>query len=577
MKNHQKHILLIFIFVFFCLIKSANAATKYVTLIDNVNIRKGAGTTYETYKTGLVGSTYNLKNDNIIPDIPKNGNCDDGWYEIDYDGSSGYVCSSFVKVSSINTSNTPKTTCEKEMSNAGFPSSYWGDLCALKAKHPNWNFKAIKTNLDWSTAIEKQSSCGKSLVQTTNPEYLDNSCKYSEGSFKAASQKAIAYYMDPRNFLTENYIFQFEYLQYDNDLAKKYESAVTKMFEIAAFNSYHKKQGTNLANLVTKAGKESNMSPIALAARMYQELGTKTTLYDLYSGKYTGYDKKYYGYYNFYNIGVSGTCIKQYNITYCGLDYARRSNWKGVYAAVKGGATFLTEGYISKGQYTNYLQKFNVVPTNSNLLYTHQYMTNIAAPSSESRSAYSTYKSLGLLNSAFAFYIPVYTNMSANITNTPSGSTNNSPSSSATNTAISTIVTSAGYKLSGNYMLGIGDKTKVNNLISNLEAIGGNDIAYVTNSKDVRVNSGNLGTGYKVTIKNSHETKTYEVVIKGDTSGDGKINALDLLQIQKNILKTYKLSGAYNKAADPSGDGKINALDLLQVQKSILGTYEIKE
>ena len=46
-----------------------------------------------------------------------------------------------------------------------------------------------------------------------------------------------------------------------------------------------------------------------------------------------------------------------------------------------------------------------------------------------------------------------------------------------------------------------------------------------------------------------------EVVVKGDTSGDGEINALDLLQIQKSILGTYTLSGASLKAGDTSGDG----------------------
>ena len=48
-----------------------------------------------------------------------------------------------------------------------------------------------------------------------------------------------------------------------------------------------------------------------------------------------------------------------------------------------------------------------------------------------------------------------------------------------------------------------------------------------------------------------------------------------LLQVQKNILGTYNLSGAYNLAGDTSGDGVINALDLAQVQKNILGTYNI--
>ena len=88
---------------------------------------------------------------------------------------------------------------------------------------------------------------------------------------------------------------------------------------------------------------------------------------------------------------------------------------------------------------------------------------------------------------------------------------------------------------------------------------------------------GLIGTGYKVTVSNSSESKTLTVIINGDTSGDGIINALDLLHVQKSILGTYTLNGVYNSAGDTSGDGKINAVDLLQIQKSILGTYTIEQ
>ena len=79
----------------------------------------------------------------------------------------------------------------------------------------------------------------------------------------------------------------------------------------------------------------------------------------------------------------------------------------------------------------------------------------------------------------------------------------------------------------------------------------------------------------KVKINNKNGSEILQVVISGDTSGDGIINALDLLQVQKYILGTYTLSGVYKEAGDTSGDGIINALDLLQVQKDILGTYKI--
>ena len=257
---------------------------------------------------------------------------------------------------------TPTTACESEMQAAGFPSSYWSGLCSLKEKHPNWTFRAVQTNLEWSVAVEKESACGKSLIQTSNSEYIDSSCSSREGSFRAASQKAVAFYMDPRNFLTEQYIFQFEYLKYDSALESSYTAAIDTMLRGASFYTYHLGLGTDFASLVTQAGKEMDFNPISLASRMRQEMGTGTSLYNLYSGVYPGYE----GYYNFYNIGVNSSCVN--NITSCGLNYAKNHGWYGPYNAIKGGADLLANGYLSNGQFNTYLQKFNVAPVNSNIL-----------------------------------------------------------------------------------------------------------------------------------------------------------------------------------------------------------------
>ena len=84
-----------------------------------------------------------------------------------------------------------------------------------------------------------------------------------------------------------------------------------------------------------------------------------------------------------------------------------------------------------------------------------------------------------------------------------------------------------------------------------------------------------MKTGYKVSINNQSSTEVLVVIIKGDTSGDGEINALDLLQVVKYISGSYTLEGAYKEAADTSGDNEINALDVLQIVKNISGSYQI--
>ena len=89
--------------------------------------------------------------------------------------------------------------------------------------------------------------------------------------------------------------------------------------------------------------------------------------------------------------------------------------------------------------------------------------------------------------------------------------------------------------------------------------------------------SGSVGTGYKVTITVGDESKTFEVVIYGDTNGDSEIDILDLLRVQKHILKASTLNETQIKASDVSKDGTVDILDLLKVQKHILGASTIKQ
>ena len=110
-----------------------------------------------------------------------------------------------------------------------------------------------------------------------------------------------------------------------------------------------------------------------------------------------------------------------------------------------------------------------------------------------------------------------------------------------------------------------------------MEGIGGHGTVSITDSNGRAVNSGDfVGTGYKVTI-NGTTKSTFTVLISGDVSGDGKISSLDLLKLQKHILKASTLSGVYLDAADANKDGKILVLDLVVIQKDVLGIEKISQ
>ena len=134
-------------------------------------------------------------------------------------------------------------------------------------------------------------------------------------------------------------------------------------------------------------------------------------------------------------------------------------------------------------------------------------------------------------------------------------------------------------KISNDYISGISPNSTVISIKENIESIGGSKSVVITNNEDKEITDKEtlIGTGFKISVSNTEETKTYKVVIKGDASGDGKINAQDLIYIQRSILGTYNLKDAYLKAADPSKDDKVNAQDLIYVQRHVLETYTIEQ
>ena len=295
-----------------------------------------------------------------------------------------------------------------------FPESYRPALEALKQKHQNWTFVRQNTGLDFQTVINNELQGGKSLVYKSYGDY----CKEGQHSpnWYFASEDVLKLYMDPRNSLHENAIFQFEQLTYNESYHT--EAAVETFLKNTFMNSNSPAPRTDMtfSHIFWAIGAEQQVSPFHLAARVYQEQGQGTS--PLISGNYPGYE----GYYNYFNISASGSTNEQ--VITNGLNYARNNGWDNAYASILGGANVISANYIKKGQDTLYLQKFNVSTTASNPVYTHQYMQNIAAPTSEALSMKKLYESAGALENTFVFKIPVYENMPASPCPMPTSSTN---------------------------------------------------------------------------------------------------------------------------------------------------------
>ncbi len=324
---------------------------------------------------------------------------------------------------------------EIEMDIQGFPESYKPYLRALHEQYPNWIFKAFRTGLDWDTAIDEENIPGKNLIPNSSGiawksleegAYnwkTDSFIVYDGSTWVTASRAALEYYMDPRNFLDEKAIFQFEVLNYEPDY--QHEEGVENILKYTPLyqTSYTyvdengRQQRMTYAETFIKAAEYSGVSPYHLATRVKQEVVTGTSTV---SNSVTGKVKGFEGLYNFYNIGAyhstqAGGAIAN------GLKYARYGNskddalndaslipWDNRYNAIVGGAYIIGSSYINRGQNTIYLQKFNMT---SYYTYSHQYMANVAAPSSEGRKTAQAYA--GATESPVVFSIPVYLNMPA--------------------------------------------------------------------------------------------------------------------------------------------------------------------
>ncbi len=88
--------------------------------------------------------------------------------------------------------------------------------------------------------------------------------------------------------------------------------------------------------------------------------------------------------------------------------------WTNPYVSIVNGAKYIANNF-SADQNTGYLQKFNVNPESDNM-YSHEYMANVQAPSSEAGNTYKAYSSAGLLSGSKTFVIPVFEGMEEGIT-----------------------------------------------------------------------------------------------------------------------------------------------------------------
>ena len=575
-----------------------------------VRMRKGAGINHDIVLTTTNGQKLTVTGEAKDKD-------GDLWYAVTLDsGQKGYVYSDYVH---IHVSYSPDADFEKYLTSQGFPESYKEKLRQLHAEYPNWIFVADHLEISWSDAYKRQTEVGVSLIQSPNAwksmkpgaySWENNSyISYDSGGWYAAHDDVVAYFLDPRNFLNSQSIFQFVGMSFDENVhTKEALSNVLKgTFMEGDFPEEHEEYKT-WADVLFAASKTYGMSPYALAAMILLEQGTAGNG-ALISGKVSGYE----GYYNFLNVGAyqndSGSAVLN------GMKYASSGKnfgrpWNSRLKSIFGGAEYYVYEYIEYGQDTLYYKKFNVI---SKPFGTHQYMTNIQGAEHEGAKARDAYKNM--MDASLVFNIPVYSGMPE----TPM----NYPTKTGDNNFYLSSLTVEGFSLSPSFDLykndyelivdGSVSKIKVSATPKNSSAVvtgtgehslkvGKNVINVTVTSTSKRVNT------YQIIVSRNEDTSQSntsfsksvysfsDTLVSGVPAGTTTAIFATNLDVKNGSIKILNADGTQNNntvatgntvqilkadgsvfesyviavKGDVSGDGKISLLDLSKVQGHLL-------
>ncbi len=367
----------------------------------SVYMRKGAGTSYGTITTVPKGKSLTIYGYMEVPGI--------NWYKVGYGGKTGYIRRDYIKV--IDTSNMSDI--------AGFPTSYQTALKELQAVYPNWKFVPEYTDMSWDTLVKNEMrGTFTQVVSKNSPSSwkskasgaVDKNGNYVvyDGGWNAASKEIVQYYLDPRNFLNEDEIYQFMTHGFDSSFQNKSTIVAAAKNSFMATSSYY--------SVLYNSGKASGVNPNVLVSMIIMEQGWKGGT-KLISGK--GWDSSkadaYDGYYNFFNIGAYAS--GSWTASQRGLWYAKGEGkgnttwnrpWNSKTKSITGGAMFYKSKYMENNQDTFYSKKFNV-NNGANCAGTHEYCTNVQAASSEGKLLKRGFENNTDL--PLVFKIPVYTDM----------------------------------------------------------------------------------------------------------------------------------------------------------------------
>ncbi len=571
MKCSRKKLFLVFIFVFFCLTINVYAEEKKAVLKDAVYLRKGPGTNYGYYILGKSGTSYSLKKESVVPDEPKNGACNAGWYEIDYSGKSAYVCASYIEIKNAgeNTDvyDRPWTTPKKAIV---------GGARFMTRSYINKG--------QFTSYLKKFNVNPNSSYNVYNHQYMANlAAPYSEALTSYRTYKANNLLELPLEFTIPIFENMPEYTGLPGkEIDKTCESTITDATFEAELNeqgfpeSYkcklrllHKtrpnwtfkalKTGLDFEKSITA---EQNVSSIQGGDAYYDKPLVQTE-----KGWYKA-NRATVGYY----LDPRNFLIEERILMFENLGYSDNYNEQVVQTILKG--TFMSGTSVLDNQ--SYSSIFVEAGKNENI--SAVYLASLAIQeagvklSNTTNGAEFTYEGVtyaGLYNffnigasssaknPALAGLVYASGGSKDVIVN---GGSSSSPSVDSDETAM---LAKLGASVNAGCLQNLAVGTTIGTIKSKLS---GYTVTINASDNDI------IKTGQEITITDGKKTYKYIIAVKGDVDGDGKLGATDYVKIKNYIMEKSgsELSTPASIAADVDGDGNIKATDYVRIKNSIM-------
>lgn len=578
MKCSKKKLFLFFVFVFFCLTINVYAEEKKAVLTDAVNIRKGPGTNYGIYTLGKSGTAYTLKKETVVPDEPKNGACNNGWYEIDYNGKSAYACAKYVEIKDASMINV-KTTYNRP----------WTSPKKAIVGGAEFIYKNYVAAGQFNSYLKKFNVNPNSSYSIYNHQYMANLQAPSSEAYQSySSYKKNDLLGLPLEFSIPIFENMPDYTELPGrEIDKTCESTVTDAAFEEALNeqgfpeSYkcklrllHKthpnwifkslKTGLDFGKSVTA---EQGVSSIQ-GGNIYYELNSSGKPTQTEPGWYIA-NKATVGYYLDPRNFLNEERILMFESLEYTMDYSEQSIASVLSGSFMSGMSILdNESYASifaeAGKKNNvssiYLASLaiqeagrKVSNTTNGAQFTYDGITYVGVYNFFNIGAYSSAK-----NPALAGLVYASGGDPSTIVN--GGDSSTSPSVDSDEKEM---LAKLGAGVSAGCLQNIAVGTTIGTIKTKL-----NGYTVTINASDNDI----IKTAQEIIISDSKKTYKYTIVVKGDIDGDGKLGATDYVKIKNYIMEKSgsELNTHQSLAADVDGDGNIKATDYVRIKNSIM-------